>query len=233
MHDQRADGGGSPPLQQPISFRENHAVDDVDDAVFADEIGFHDLGSIDHHGTVLDLDGRFLAVDGRDLAGFHIGGHDFAGDDVVGENAGELLLVLGLEKRLDGALGQLREGLVGGGEDGEGTIAREGLDETGRLHRSDEGGEILGSSGDFDDRFGGGFGAERGGRESGDKGERGKGEETAFFHIKRRLVGFAGTTPTRVELACPLVTGALPGWSLFSSTFIRQYLNNYLNRFSR
>ncbi len=115
----------------------------MNDPVGAFEIRLHDLGGVHHDRSVLDLDGDFLAVDRGDLSGLHISGHHLSGDDVVGKDRDELLLVLGLEERFDGSGGKLREGLVGRSEDRERSLARERLGQTGGLDRGDKGGEVL------------------------------------------------------------------------------------------
>ncbi len=59
-------------------------------------------------------------------------GADAAGDDVVGEDLVEGVLVLRLDQGVDGAGGQFGEGVVGGREDGEGAGAVEGVDQAAR-----------------------------------------------------------------------------------------------------
>ena len=134
-----------------LGLRHNHGVEDVDDTVRADDVGLDDLGTVHRHGTVFHDDVEFAALQGLDLAGLHISGHHFAGDDVVGENAHELGLVLGLEQHVHGAGGQLGEGRVRRCEDGERTSAAEGFGETGGLDRGDERGEVGIAGGNGDD----------------------------------------------------------------------------------
>ena len=57
----------------------------------------------------------------------HVGGHDLAGDDVVGQDGRERLLVL--EQGVELLLGDLGERLVRRGEDGERALALERLDQ--------------------------------------------------------------------------------------------------------
>ena len=64
-----------------------------------------------------------------------VGGHDLAGYHVVGEDGGQLGLVLGLQQILDGALRQLGERLVGRREHRERARALQRLDQAGRLER--------------------------------------------------------------------------------------------------
>src|SRR5690606_13061659 len=79
------------------------------------------------------------AVHGLDLTGRSeaVGIEGLAGDDVVGEDAGEEVLVGEDGVEVGGRDGG--EGVVGGGEDGEGSVAVEGVDEAGGLHGGDEG----------------------------------------------------------------------------------------------
>jgi len=56
---------------------------------------------------------------------------------VVGEDRGQLVLVLGLEQVFDRAFGQRREGIVGRGEDGERAFALERLDKVCGLNGGD------------------------------------------------------------------------------------------------
>jgi hypothetical protein len=65
--------------------------------------------------------------------------HDLARHDVVREDASELLLVLGLEEVIDGALGKLCERLISRREDGERALALEGVHEAGSAERGSEG----------------------------------------------------------------------------------------------
>ena len=85
----------------PLRFWKDHSVDHVNDAVVGDEIGFHDFGVIDRHPGVGHFEIHGLTLDGSCLHGFHISGHDFARDNMVGKNGDELLLVFGLEQIFD------------------------------------------------------------------------------------------------------------------------------------
>ena len=95
------------------------------------------------HGRVVDLDGAAVDLDVDHLAvdglGFidarHVRGHHLSGDDVVGQDLGELVLVLRLEQVLHRAGRQLGEGFVGGGEDRERARALQGVDEAGGFER--------------------------------------------------------------------------------------------------
>jgi hypothetical protein len=120
-------------------------VDDVDDTVGLKDVGCGDDGHAalrvgEHdlaagHGCceIFALNGfeGGLAAALLDHA-FQLLGADFAGDDMVGEDLVEGVFVLGLDERLDCARWELGEGLIGGGEDGEGAGAVEGVDQ-GRL----------------------------------------------------------------------------------------------------
>jgi hypothetical protein len=66
-------------------------------------------------------------------------GHRIGADHVAGEDLRELLLGLRFQQRLDCAVAQHAERLVGGREHGERPLARERLDEIGGLDGGDEG----------------------------------------------------------------------------------------------
>src|SRR5699024_6538944 len=109
--------------------------------------------------SVGDVDGEGGAVDGGDLLAVepgHVGGHHFALDHVVGEDAGEVTGGIG-EELVQRALRQGREGLVGGREDREGPVAPQRLFQAGGLHGGDERAEVARPHGGVDDvgRLGG------------------------------------------------------------------------------
>jgi len=63
---------------------------------------------------------------------------DAARNNVIGQDLSKLGLVLGLEQRLDGARRQLGERVVSRREHGEGTLARQRVDEVSGLDCGDE-----------------------------------------------------------------------------------------------
>ena len=144
----------------------------MDDAVAGLDVRSGDGGIVDHDLAVLDLDGDRLAQDGvgrGQLGG--VGGHDLAGDDVVEQDVLELGRVL--EQAFDRAGGQLGEGLVGGGEDGERAGALERVDQAGGLNGGDEGREAAVGDGGIDDVLSHRIGRRgRGGRNRGGGGRR-------------------------------------------------------------
>ena len=112
--------------------RHDDGVDHVNDAIGAGNVGLHDSCVVDHDGGTVDFDANVLAFNG--LGGGElddVSGHDFAGDDVIEQDVLELGGVL--EKRVDGAGGELGKSLIGGSEDSERTSALEGVDESGCL----------------------------------------------------------------------------------------------------
>ena len=113
--------------------RHHHCVNDVDHAVGALDVGRDDLcagdGGLRH---LVDGKRRTLSVQG-DKAGLlqdHLGGH-VAGNDVVGQDAGQRRQVLLLKQSRDRALRQLGECRVGWSEHRERALALEGVDEVG------------------------------------------------------------------------------------------------------
>ena len=72
-----------------------------------------------------------------------------------GQHLGELVLVFGLEQRIDRAGRQRGKGLVGRREDGERTGALQGIDKAGGLDGGDQRRVVLRVDGVLDDVFGG------------------------------------------------------------------------------
>jgi hypothetical protein len=70
---------------------------------------------------------------------------------VVGEDGDQLVAVLRLQQRLDRALGQRGEGLVGRREDGERTLALQRVDQAGGLDGGDQRLEAAGGDRGVDD----------------------------------------------------------------------------------
>jgi len=106
--------------------RKDDRVDDVDNTVVRDDVRSHHLGTINKDAAAVDLDGHLGAVDRLDLLAVERDdsrGEDLAGHDVVRQDGRELGDVL--KESIDSAGGELGEGLVGGGEDGERTRALE------------------------------------------------------------------------------------------------------------
>ena len=67
-------------------------------------------------------------------------GSDLARHDVVEQNSSEQVVVA--EEGVQSGLGDLGEGKVGGGEDGEGAVAAQGLGQTGPDHEIDQSGKL-------------------------------------------------------------------------------------------
>ena len=141
------------------SARHEDGVDDVDDAVAGLDVGGDDgdlvAGGVgQRHGSVVgDVDGEGGAVDGGDFLPVEsddVGGEDFTGDDVVGENRGEVAGWV-FEQCVDRAGGECREGFVGWGEHRERAFAAQRFFEAGCLDGGDEGGEVTGCDGGVDD----------------------------------------------------------------------------------
>src|SRR5512134_564169 len=109
-------------------------------------VGCFDIGN-DHLDVIVQQDLAVLYPDVDVLAqgsrGFgqsgHIGGQDFAGDNVIGQDVGELLLVLRQEQAVQCAGGQGGEGIVGGGEHGERTFTLQGIHQPSGLDSGHQG----------------------------------------------------------------------------------------------
>lgn len=129
----RAEGGGKDSL-----------VDDVHNTVGDQDVGDDDLGAVDEDAVVVDADLDFLAL--RRLQGHVVlqaaAVANDAGDDVVREDVGELLLGEAAGRGADGG-----EGGVVGREDGDVGHAVETRGEVGLGDGADEGAEVGGQSG--------------------------------------------------------------------------------------
>ena len=146
------------------SARHQDSVDHLDHTVRLDHVLDRDLGDV----ALLVLDHQLVAglgdrqglalhrLQGRRAAAVLDHLHEVAGriaarDNVVGQDLGQHGLVLRLHQSVDRARRQLVEGLVGRREDGEGTRARQGVDEACGLDRGDQGGVVLGIGGVLND----------------------------------------------------------------------------------
>src|SRR5579863_1048921 len=113
-----------PSLRWGNLLRHENGVDHVDHAVGTHDVRFGD-------GRVVDLDGASVGANFERLAvyGFRgielhrLSGSHFSGDDVIGKDGDELLLIFRLEEFVDSAGGEFCEGVVRGSEDGEGGFA--------------------------------------------------------------------------------------------------------------
>jgi hypothetical protein len=136
--------------------RQQHGVDDVDHAVRLKHVLNGDLGgvafAVPHpDGAILHLEGKLSAFHGleRRLAATpldhlrEVTSGDATWNNMVGQDLGELALILGLEQRVDDAGRQLGESLVGRREHREGAFAEQRVDEVGGLHGGDEGRVVL------------------------------------------------------------------------------------------
>ncbi len=144
----------------------------MDDAVAGLDVGDDDLhGFVQEDVAVFDRDGDRIAGEGGFSAlaieGDYIGSHDLAGDDMVEQDVGQRLEVLGLEQIFDGASRQLGEGLISGCEEGERAFALECVDQTSSLNGGYEGGEATIGDGGINDVFGCGGNCRRNSRCSG------------------------------------------------------------------
>ena len=161
---QRCDEGGEAAICHSnihdgaqLSRGQQNRIDHMDDAV-----GGHDVGDDDLHSLVqiniahVDFDGNLLLSQGGiDHLTIHATTSAAMTDrhDMVEQDVGQLLLVLGQEQGGD-SVAQGCEGFVGGGEDGEGAIALQGLNQLSGLQGSYQGGEAAICHGDVDDGLG-------------------------------------------------------------------------------
>ena len=100
----------------------------MNDAVVSHDVSFDNFGIIDFD-AIFGVNGEVLAL--QALGGFHssnIGGEDFASDDMVGQNSGELGFVS--EQGIEVSLWHFGKSFVGGRENRERAWAFEGIDQT-------------------------------------------------------------------------------------------------------
>ena len=118
--------------------RRQHGVDDVDDPVAGHHVGGGDRGTV-HHDRVAYREGKAVVADRRCRhAVGHIGGWNRSGDHVGQQNVRELCLAVnGVEGGEVNA--SVDEGLVGGGEEGEGPVALQRFKQVGLDDGADEG----------------------------------------------------------------------------------------------
>jgi len=116
---------------------EQDGVNDMNDAVVALDVCAGDGGVVDFHAAAgrVNLERTAFDCRGTHRAG-DVGGHDLAGNDMVGQNFGKLGNVL--QKTFDRTGGKLLERVVGRGEDGERTGSFEGIHKSGGLNGGDE-----------------------------------------------------------------------------------------------
>jgi hypothetical protein len=130
---------------------EEHLVDDVGDSVGGLVVGGDDLGVIDKDGAALvNMHGQVVVVEGGDdLVVVEVRGREVPSDDVVLEDLIEGSHVA--KEVREELVREAAEGVVGGGEDGEGARAGERVDEAAGLDGGDEGRELGDGLGELDE----------------------------------------------------------------------------------
>ena len=130
---------------------------------------------------------------------------------MVGKDLDEGVFIFGLEERVDGPGGELGEGIVGGGKDGERTLGLEGGYQSGSLDGGDEGCVDRLIDGVFDDVLVGVHGGAADGRVSGLGGgaERGGCEESGCRGSEKRFLDVHLDHPLRAGFRNPPLHEAL------------------------
>merc|ERR1712166_770214 len=125
------------------SGKTEHAVDDVHHAVGRSIVRRRHCSPVDSHTTSIHNDLELVALKGLDfLGGLQVfRKHRSASNHVVLKHGIKLLDVGRIEQVCESGSRHLGEGLVGGGEDGEGARAGEGASKLASNESSDEGGE--------------------------------------------------------------------------------------------
>ena len=164
----------------------------MDDAVGRADVGGGEPGAVDADRAVSESDGHALVGEGFRRTLLDGGGEaDARRDDVELQEGDEPGLVLRLEQRFEGALGQFGEGFVGGREDGERALALKRADEIGGLERGGEGFERAGGDGGVDEIGAGGGGSGGGGevRERPEEEARAQRAEGTEVHVGSESAG--------------------------------------------
>jgi hypothetical protein len=76
----------------------------VDDSVGPEDVCFDDFRAVNSHSAIGDFNVEFATLNGLHFSRLHIRCEDFASDDVISENCGELCFVLRLQEVFDRAL---------------------------------------------------------------------------------------------------------------------------------
>lgn len=93
----------------------------------------------------MQFDGQWFVLNGFEcccvVVFFGVGGELYGGvgvgDDVIGEDFGQVGFVFGFDQGIDGVCWQFVEGGVGGCKDGEGVFVVEGVDQIGGFYGGD------------------------------------------------------------------------------------------------
>ena len=97
----------------------------MDHAVQSLDVSDNHLGFVDIHLAAVDLNGHIRTLQGGSAGQIDdILSHYFTGCHMVEQDVLELLQVFRLEQGFDCTSRQPGEGLIGGGEDGEGTFSK-------------------------------------------------------------------------------------------------------------
>ena len=130
-------------LTKMVSVRDQHRIHGDHDAVVGDVVA-RDASAFHSDAAALQLDVHFFARVRLGAASTLevIGFESTAGDHMVGQDLDQLILVLGTQQRLELRGWQLRKGFVGGREDRDRAIGREGFLQAGGLDRLGEGVEV-------------------------------------------------------------------------------------------
>lgn len=136
----------------PGSAWQKDGVDDVDDPVRGHDIGGGDGGGmVQHHAMTLTIGADIAALNGRDAAALAEdgGGRVVGARHVVGQHIGQGRNVM--QQPIQHAMGQMLEGAVRGGEDGEIAGSGQRVDKARRLNGGDQRGQVGRCDGEVDD----------------------------------------------------------------------------------
>jgi len=136
-------------ISTKIGRGQHHAINDVCNSVACQVVSTNHLpqalevGSHLHTGRVLQ-DVQVLSLDcGHTLEEFQISGEDLRWKHMVGQNVGQLCLVLRLQERVQSAFGKGSKSLIGWSKHGERAWRSQCLCQVGGNHSCNQSGEIL------------------------------------------------------------------------------------------
>jgi len=181
-----------------VLTRHDPAVDDGYDAIGRVHIGGDHRCAVDHDRAVSGHDHvHGVALQGGQVirAWRRACGHVFTLDHMIGQDRGQLIAVFRLQQRVERVRAHSGERVIGRGEDGEGAVAGQRVDQLGGLQRSHQRGEAFVTGGDRHDgrlagmvifgHFGGGSGAgvDRHGRGGEGGAQSGGGQSSQSTHV--------------------------------------------------
>ena len=124
----------------------------MNDAIATRNVSLDDGGVVDHYRAAVDHDLDVLAVQGLGFRQLdHILRRHISCDDVIGKDCHQLFFVFGFEQVLHRSRRQLSKCRIGWGKNSERTRPAEGIYQARSLQGCNQGLEVAGCYGGFDD----------------------------------------------------------------------------------